>query len=143
VNVNHYVGEEYFLDWIDYRSSGKEDLANYYGRILIKAELLNNDSGCNCDVPTEFSLKPAYPNPFNGKVNFEFTMPPHEAIEFRIYDIKGRVVSDKLILPGFGGTYRIIWDGKIDDGKMAPSGVYFYVLNINSIIKKGKITYLK
>ncbi len=143
VNISHHVGEEYFLDWIDYRSSGKEDLANYYGRTLMKAELLNNDSDCNCDVPTEFSLKPAYPNPFNGKVNFEFTVSAKEAVEFRIYDIKGRVVSDKLILPGFGGTYRIIWDGKVDDGKMAPSGIYFYKFNINHIIKKGKITYLK
>ena len=109
----------------------------------MKAELLTNDPGCNCAVPTEFSLKPAYPNPFNGKVNFNFTMPAREAIEFRIYDIKGRVVSDKLILPGFGGNYRISWDGIVTDGNMAPSGIYFYEFNTNNVIKKGKITYLK
>jgi len=143
VNVTHHTGEEYFLDWIDYRSSGKEDLANYYGRTLVKAELLTNDPGCNCAVPTEFSLKPAYPNPFNGRVNFDFTMPAREAIEFRIYDIKGRVVSDKLILPGFGGNYRISWDGKMTDSRMAPSGIYFYEFNTNNVIIKGKITYLK
>jgi len=143
VNVTHHIGEEYFLDWIDYRSSGKEDLANYYGRTLLKAELLTNDPGCNCAVPTEFSLKPAYPNPFNGKVNFDFTIPAHESIEFRIYDISGRMVSDKLILPVFGGNYRISWDGKAADGNKVPSGIYFYEFKSNNIIEEGKITYLK
>ena len=70
-------------------------------------------------------------------------MPAREAIEFRIYDIKGRVVSDKLILPGFGGNYRISWDGKVIDGNMAPSGIYFYEFKSNNIIEEGKITYLK
>ena len=143
VNVTHHIGEEYFLDWIDYRSSGKEDLANYYGRTLLKAELLTNDPGCNCAMPTEFSLKPAYPNPFNGKVNFDFTIPAHESIEFRIYDISGRMVSDKLILPVFGGNYRISWDGKAADGNKVPSGIYFYEFKSNNIIEEGKITYLK
>ena len=143
VSVTRHTGEEYFLDWIDYRSSGKEDLANYYGRTLMKAELLENHPECNCGVPTEFTLKSAYPNPFNGKVNFDFTMPAGEAIEFRIYDIGGRVVSDKLVLPGFGGNYRISWDGKGNDGNLAPSGIYFYEFNTKHIIGKGKITYLK
>ena len=111
LQITHYSGEEFFLDWVDYRSSGKEDLANYYGRILSKAELLSNEPKCfDCDIPTEFSLKPAYPNPFNGKVAFEFFMPEKEAVNFRIYDITGRVVTDKLILPDFGGNYRIYWD---------------------------------
>ena len=32
VNITKHINDEYFLDWIDYRSSGKEDLANYYGK---------------------------------------------------------------------------------------------------------------
>ena len=41
VNITKHQGSEYFLDWIDYRSSGKEDLANYYGRIITKSEYLS------------------------------------------------------------------------------------------------------
>jgi len=143
INITDHGGGEYFLDWIDYRSSGKEDLANYYGRTLLKAELLSNDSGCNCGVPSEFSLRSAYPNPFNGKINFEFKIHSQEGINFRIYDISGRLVSDKLIMPGFAGVYRVSWNGKSDDGRTSPSGIYFYEFVVNNIIKKGKITYLK
>ena len=144
VNVTHHGGAEYFLDWIDYRSSGKEDLANYYGRTLMKAELLSSGTSCHgCEVPKQFSLKTAYPNPFNGKVNFDFEMAEKEPIEFRIYDLNGRIVTDRLILPGFGGNYRIIWDGKHNDGALASSGIYLYEFKTKYTIEKGKITYLK
>jgi len=144
VNVTHHGGSEYFLDWIDYRSSGKEDLANYYGRTLMKAELLSSGTSCyECDLPKQFSLKTAYPNPFNGKVNFDFQMAAKEPVEFRIYDLNGRIVTDRLILPGFGGNYRIIWDGKHNDGAMASSGIYLYEFKTTYTIQKGKITYLK
>jgi len=144
VNVTHHGGSEYFLDWIDYRSSGKEDLANYYGRTLMKAELLSSGTSCHeCDVPKQFSLKTAYPNPFNGKVNFDFEMAEKEPVEFRIYDLNGRMVADRLILPEFGGHYRISWDGKHDDGDPISSGVYLYEFKTKYTIEKGKITYLK
>ncbi len=144
VNITHHVDEEFFLDWIDYRSSGKEDLANYYGRTIMKAELLSTNPSCyDCELPEEFSLKPAYPNPFNGSVIFEYEVPSSEAIEFAIYDIKGSKVMDKLILPGFGGKYKVNWDGKDINGSIVSSGVYFYNFSTSSTIAKGKITYIK
>ena len=144
VNVSNNSGEEYFLSWVDYRSSGKEDLANFYGRTLMKAVLLSNDSNCDkCEVPNQFSLNSAYPNPFNGQVNFDFKVPAHEAVEFRIYDITGRVVLNKLILPGFGGNYTVSWNGKNSLGELAPTGIYFYEFKTSDTIEQGKITYLK
>ena len=144
VNITHHVDEEFFLDWIDYRSSGKEDLANYYGRTIMKAELLSNNPSCfDCELPQKFSLKPAYPNPFNGSVIFEYEVPSSEVIEFTIYDIKGSKVLDKLILPGFGGKYKVTWNGKDTNGDLVSSGIYFYTFSTNSNITKGKITYIK
>jgi len=144
VNITHHSGEEFFLDWIDYRSSGKEDLANYYGRTLMKADLLSSDPSCkDCGVPTKFLLKPAYPNPFNGAVTFEFEMPAKESVEFKLYDLTGRVVADKLILPNFGGSYRIQWNGILSNGDLAPAGIYFYEFKTLSTIITGKVTYLK
>ena len=144
VNITHHSDEEYFLDWIDFRSSGKEDLANYYGRTLMKADILSADYSCNnCQIPNDFSLESAYPNPFNGKLNFEFKMPDKQAVEFQIYDLRGNLVYDRLILPGNAGLYQISWDAKNVDGQKISSGVYFYSFNSNGIIEKGKVTYLK
>jgi hypothetical protein len=53
------------------------------------------------------------------------------------------MVADRLILPEFGGHYRISWDGKYDDGDPISSGVYLYKFKTKYTIEKGKITYLK
>ena len=73
VNITKYQNSEYVLDWVDYRSSGKEDLANYYGRIITKSDYLNTKEYCiDCDVPQKFSLNSTYPNPFNGLISFDY-----------------------------------------------------------------------
>jgi len=144
VNITHHSGEEYFLDWIDFRSSGKEDLANYYGRTLMKAELLSAPSCDDCNaLPNEFSLTNAYPNPFNGRVNFDIEVPDKQAVEFKIFDIRGNLVYDRLLLPGNAGSYRINWDAKNINGQNLSTGLYFYQFNINNNITVGKLTYLK
>ena len=144
VNITHHQNEEYFLDWIDYRSSGKEDLANYYGRMLMKAELLSNKIDCiGCEVPKAFTLNSAYPNPFNGSISFDYYIPQKEPVEFSVYDVTGSQVVNKLILPGFGGNSRITWDGKQANGHLVSSGLSFYVFKSNNSITKGKVTYLK
>ncbi len=144
VNITHLSGEEYFLDWIDFRSSGKEDLANYYGRTLVKANILSTGNSCdNCQTPDEFLLRSAYPNPFNGKLNFDFEMPSEQAVQFQIYDLRGNVIYDRLILPGNAGAYRVSWDARDLNGQNVSSGIYLYKFKSSGTIVKGKVTYLK
>ena len=140
--VVHYEGGNYFLHWIDLRSSGKEDLINYYARLLTKATVLASDKEVDI-FPDEFFLNSVYPNPFNGKVNFEFVMPAGRPVEFRIYDITGRVVSDQIILPSQAAMHRISWNGKDMFGQISPSGIYLYEFLSNDNIYKGKISYIK
>ncbi len=144
INVTHYKDNEYFLDWVDYRSSGKEDLANYYGRTLMKAELLSSSSCEKCsNIPKEFQLSAVYPNPFNGRVSFEFYMQDKESLELFIYNIKGDCVFDRLILPSASGNYRIDWIPVSQSGQSLSSGIYFYEFRHKDNIAKGKLTYLK
>jgi hypothetical protein len=143
VNITHHSGEEYILDWIDFRSSGKEDLANYYARTLMKAELLTSSCHDCKTLPERFLLNKAYPNPFNGRINFDFELPDKQAVEFQIFDLRGNLVFDRLLLPGNGGSFRLNWDAKDLNGQEMASGIYFYQFIVNSVITAGKITYLK
>ena len=143
VEVTNYNQEsQYLLHWIDLRSSGKEDIYNYYGRIIEVADLL--------DVKDEhevwaqnFKLHSAFPNPFNGAITFTFDMMGKNPVEFSIYDISGRKVSDRLIVPSSAGKYHISWDGKNMQGQQVGSGIFFYQFKTNDVIIKDKITYLK
>ena len=146
INITKHQGEEYFLDWIDYRSSGKEDLANYYGRTLMKADLLSSTtacSGCALHLPQEFQLLSAYPNPFNGSLTFSFELPEKQAVNFAVYDLKGSKVYDRLYIPGVGGTYKVYWNAVNNLGQPVSAGIYIYEFYSNTTSKTGKVTYLK
>ena len=144
VNITKYNSNLYFLDWIDYRSSGKEDLANYYGKTLVKAQLLSSDNSSDPNyLPYHFKLHSVYPNPFNSNLVFVFDVPPKEQLVFKIYDINGRLMINRLIMPGLGGIRKMTWDGRLDNGSLLPSGIYLFSFNANGVIHKGKVTFLK
>ena len=145
VNISKHNGEEYFLDWVDYRSSGKEDLANYYGKTLMKATLLSSQSSCrNCNIsPNKFHLESAYPNPFNGQIAFDYSIPKKESVNFSVYDLTGRKIFERLILPSFGGKQRVFWNGSDEQGNQVSSGLYLFKFSLKDDITTGKITYLK
>ncbi|MBT3589613.1 MAG: T9SS type A sorting domain-containing protein [Candidatus Marinimicrobia bacterium] len=143
IQVTSYNQEsQYLLHWIDLRSSGKEDIYNYYGRIVEVADLLNVKDDHEVWAQ-DFSLHSAYPNPFNGAVQFSFNMKGTNPVEFAIFDLTGRKVSDRLILPNASGTYQISWNGTDMRGVDLSSGIYFYQFKANNVIIKDKITYLK
>ncbi len=107
-----YDGEDYLLHWIDLRSSGKEDLANYYAKTIRRSDILHTDeTGQSFPIPDVFQLESAYPNPFNGRIAFDYRVSEPGLIEFQIFDISGRLIKDDLILSSAPGKHKITWDG--------------------------------
>jgi hypothetical protein len=68
------------------------------------------------------------PNPFQQSTSIYFSNRREGHVTLRVFDIAGRLVqtlySDQLVL----GPQSIMWDGRDDQGRMAPSGIYFYRL---------------
>lgn len=142
--ITKYSGDDYLLHWIDLRSSGKEDLANYYAKTIRRSDILSTKGNSGFSkLPESFNIESVYPNPFNGKVTFDFTVSDPGLIEFKVFDIGGRLVLDDLIVSSSPGKHRVSWDGRNQFGKLAPSGIYYYKATLGSIIQKGKVTYLK
>mgnify|MGYP001475625251 FL=1 len=94
-------------------------------------------------MPSDFRLDAVYPNPFNGAVSFDYNFSAKEEINFKVYDLSGRLVFDSLIIPSFGGKQRISWRGRDNKGNQLPSGLYLYKFLTSSNIETGKVTYLK
>ena len=142
VQLTSYSDNQYFCHWVDLRSSGKADLANYYGKIISKADILST-SNSRVKIPNKFSIERAYPNPFNGSVKFEINVPSNALVEFMIFDLSGKTIYNEMILPSSGGKYGVSWNGITLNGKSVSSGIYYYYFSVNSEISTGKITYLK
>ncbi|MBM4169086.1 MAG: T9SS type A sorting domain-containing protein [Ignavibacteria bacterium] len=75
-------------------------------------------------IPQEFSLSPAYPNPFNPSTNIQYTLNRAGVTTLRVYNTIGQLV--RIVVDGIyqsPGTYTM--GVEMSD---LPTGMYIYVL---------------
>jgi hypothetical protein len=66
-----------------------------------------------------------HPNPFQDEVAIEFDLVPGGPTTVTIHDSAGRRVRRLAASEQSEGTQRLLWDGRDDDGRSVPRGVYF------------------
>jgi serine protease len=78
-------------------------------------------------LPGEFSIKPVYPNPFNGRTNVSYYLPADTELTAVIYDILGRKVE--TVFTGFetSGEHSFVINGE-----NLSSGIYFLSIKAGS-----------
>ncbi|MBD3288420.1 DUF362 domain-containing protein, partial [candidate division KSB1 bacterium] len=97
--------------------------------------------------PVSFSLKPAYPNPFNATTVISYDLATAGHVDLSIYNVRGELVSSLVNTHQQAGDYSVQWNGKLSNGMDATSGVYTYKLSVKSngglITKSMNMTLLK
>ena len=99
----------------------------------------------------DFSLT-NYPNPISSTTIISYSIPnyinSHNTIKVEIYNIKGQLVKQFSSIGGStsGGIIpnskllinEVVWDGKDENGKQVPNGIYLYKLSIgkDKIVRK-------
>ena len=63
-------------------------------------------------------------NPFDGATTVSFRLGKTGPVELDVFGIDGRHVRRLIGWPLPPGTHSIAWNGRNDDGRPAPSGVY-------------------
>ena len=92
---------------------------------------------------TNSKLNQNYPNPFTENTTIDFELEESIHVNLTIYDINGNLIRSLLDQQCGKGYYSINWDGKLENGTLAVTGVYFYVLtSVNKILSK-KMIYLE
>ncbi|MEJ2052914.1 MAG: VIT domain-containing protein [Calditrichaceae bacterium] len=87
------------------------------------------------NLPKEFQLDQNYPNPFNPNTNIPFQLPDGETsyhVKIRIYDALGKLVRTLVDDQFVPGSYKVSWDSRDNNGFPAPSGIYFYRIEIGN-----------
>jgi hypothetical protein len=84
------------------------------------------------------------PNPLNPEAVMSFVTTRSGLVSIRVFDVNGRRVRDLLpttTLPS--GRHSVRFDGRDGDGRKLGSGVYFYRVEAEEGVLKGRFTILK
>ncbi|MBU4486095.1 MAG: T9SS type A sorting domain-containing protein, partial [Candidatus Delongbacteria bacterium] len=93
----------------------------------------------NDNLAKSYNLFQNYPNPFNNETNISFSLEFEGVIELSVFNTKGELVKNLLNKKMYKGKYMLNFNAE-----HLNSGVYFYQLKIDGIVKKTKsMLYLK
>lgn len=82
----------------------------------------NSEEG---DIPKEFGLSSAYPNPFNGETRILLNLPAIGKCRVRVLNVQGQeviILVDEVVS---AGRHGVVWYGKNQFGMEVSSGLYF------------------
>ena len=89
-------------------------------------------------IPDEFSLLPAYPNPFNPGTNIVFDLPEKSRVYIKVYDVTGKEITMLINNTLSAGRHKVTFGGN-----GLSSGIYFVRLIANDYIKTRKVILMK
>lgn len=103
----------------------------------VLAVILDAESGL--EVPTEFALYPAYPNPFNSSTRIRFGVDHDTDVSLTVFDLQGREVARILSSERLSaGQHEITWDAT-----GLASGIYFVRLQDPLRTQSQRILFLR
>jgi hypothetical protein len=89
-------------------------------------------------VPTEMTLGPVYPNPFNATLTISFALPQKQDVTLTLYNILGQPVAELARGSFSAGTHRLPWSSE-----SVGTGIYFLRLQSGAQTRTAKVVALK
>lgn len=94
-------------------------------------------------LPQTLLLMQNYPNPFNGTTVIDYYLPAAGEVDLAIYNLLGQEIKTLVRSGKRAGTHTIRWDGRDANGNPVASGVYFYRLKADDLVKSKKLLLLQ
>ncbi len=90
------------------------------------------------DIPADYTLNEAYPNPFNATTTISYNLPIAGNVKLQVYNLLGQRVA--VLVDGNldSGEHTVTWDASDYS-----SGVYFYKLIVGDKMFTKRMTLLK
>jgi aminopeptidase N len=94
------------------------------------------------ELPEQFAVSHNYPNPFNSGTQITISLPQTGRVNIEIYNVMGQLVyqEQKDYNAGYQTFY---WKGTNNQGKLLPSGLYFYRIRNGRAGLTRKMTLIK
>ena len=110
------------------------DVNFYAGTVELKEEDME---------PDQFTLYPAFPNPFNPVTTLRYDLPVDGMVNITIYDMMGRIVKNLLNDQQTRGYRSVKWDATDNTGDRVSSGLYLYTIQAGQFNQTKKVVFLK
>jgi len=122
-------GRTYWYQLVLTGSSGEET----YGPIEAYVEM----------VPVVYRMYQSYPNPFNPTCTICYELPVAGQVTLKVFDVGGALV--RTLVDGWrqSGVHNETWNGRGDDGRALPSGIYVYEIRACDFVASHKMLLLK
>lgn len=78
------------------------------------------------------------PNPFRVLTRLQIASPGEGVATIRLYDASGRLVRRWSRLGITRGIYEVEWNGRLESGREAPAGVYFWDAGIDTEVGRQR-----
>jgi len=88
--------------------------------------------------PYSFTLDQNYPNPFNPSTTITYSLEQTGLVSLSIYNALGQRVMQLVNKSQSPGRYNIQWDASV-----APTGIYYYRLEVDGVSLTKKMTLIK
>jgi hypothetical protein len=82
-------------------------------------------AGTGGDPAAHAGIVAAWPNPFEHGIRIGYTLGHPAPVDLWIVDLAGRRVRALVTGPADAASAVVTWDGRGDDGRLAPAGVYW------------------
>lgn len=128
----------YWLETLDISGTSE-----YFGPIIFNYNI--EDDGEIIPDPDHLgkSILKNYPNPFNPSTLISFYLQNQDKVNLTIYNTRGQLVKHYKADTYNPGWHEINWNGKNDQGKIVPSGLYFAKLTGKSCYLMHKMYLIK
>ncbi len=95
------------------------------------------------NLPHNLAVRGAFPNPFNPTTRIAYDLPKAGLVRVGIYDLQGREIRALVAEEQAAGPQTVTWNGLDNQGRAAPSGVYFCRVEAGFQVRGIKLALLK
>jgi hypothetical protein len=94
-------------------------------------------------LPIETGVSNGSPNPFGAVTRIQYSLAERMSVSLRVYDVSGKCVTELMDGVKEPGRYSLTWNGRTDEGKRLPQGLYFCRFEAGDYNRTRKLVLLR
>ena len=139
------ISNNYELNWLERPEGHSWGLWRATIDFMLEYFFPPEPSSIDCNEPiviNDFLLFQNYPNPFNPSTVISWQLPVGNYVTLKVYDILGNEILTLVNEDQPAGVYEVEFNSASGSRNLA-SGIYFYKLQVGSLIQTKKMLLLK